>query len=76
MLPPPASIAEGCEIRAIAGSGRGSGIGVGFFVMVMGEMVECLDCVAGVGVERNTIFCGAVKIFKGVQGSLVVTMRG
>jgi hypothetical protein len=51
MLSTPARIAEGSKIRTITGRRGGSGIGIGFFVVVVWEVIECLKSVAGILVK-------------------------
>jgi hypothetical protein len=48
--------------------GGGSGVRVGLFVMMMGEMVKCLNIGVGEGVEANPIVTGAVKVLQDVEG--------
>ena len=66
-LTPPASVTKGSEIGTITWSRRGS-VGVGLFVVVVGEVIEGLDGVASVGVKRYAIISRAVDVFEGVEG--------
>ena len=40
-----------------------------------GEVIKCLNCVASVRVVANSIFRGAVQVFKGMKCSLIVAVR-
>ena len=55
-LATPAGVTEGSEVRAIGGSGGRHRVGVSFFVVVVGEMVERLDGRISIGVVRNSQF--------------------
>ena len=69
----PACVRETCETGNITWSG-GSGICVGFFVMMCWKMVESLDGVADVRVVANAIICCAVKVFEGIESRFVMFM--
>ena len=49
-----------------------SGVGVGFFVMVVWEVVESLERLGGIGVERDSIFACAEEILEDMDGSLIM----
>ena len=51
---------------------RRSGVGVGFFVVVVWEVVESLERLGGIGVERDTIFACVEEIFENMDGSLIM----
>jgi hypothetical protein len=59
------SVAEGSKIVAITWSRRGSGITVSFLVVVMREVVECLNCVACIRMKTNAIICCACTNISG-----------
>ena len=42
--------------------------------MIWWEVIKCLEGVSGVRVEGDTIGGGGIKIFKGMDGSLIVSM--
>ena len=74
-LATPACVAEGGEFVTFC-RGRRSGIRVGFFVMVVREMIECLKGGGTVRVVRNAIVGSGIQIFQGMNGSLVVLGTG
>ena len=41
-----------------------------------GEMVESLNRIASVGVVANTVIGGAIEVFKRMESSLVMAVRG
>ena len=53
-----------------------SGIGVGFFVVMMGEMVKCLERVRGVGVVGDAVLAGAVEVLEAVESREIMLVRG
>ena len=74
-LASPAGITEGCKFVTISRC-RWSCVGIGLSVVVVGEMVEGLDGVAGIGVERNAVISCAVQVFHCVQGRFVMLVGG
>ena len=71
----PAGVTKCGKLMAL-GRRRGSSVRVRFFVVMMGEMIECLNSRVGGGMERDAIFASAVKIFENMKSSLVVLMAG
>ena len=71
----PAGITEGSEVDAVRGGGEGRGsIRVSFFVVMMGEVVEGLNCAIRRGMEGDAVFRSGVDVFENMEGRFVVWM--
>ena len=70
-LATPAGIAKGSEGLAF-GRRRRCGVGEGLFVVMMREVVECLDGGARVGVEGDSILASTVEVLESMDSCFVV----
>ena len=50
------------------------GIGVCFFVVMVREMIEGLESVAGIGMEMDSIFASACDVLESVERGFVVLL--
>jgi len=73
----PAGIAEGSKVVAFGRrmGGVALSIGVCFFVVMVREVIEGLESVAGIGVERDSVFFSACDVLEGVERGLVVLLE-